>query len=140
MLWKDKYKLGVPEIDAQHRELFDRVEAFIQDLRADVVWEEKVCRVNETMAFMRDYVVVHFRDEEACQLRVGFPGYEAHKQSHQGMADYVAEISEQCAKNSCDEQLAQQFAGRLMAWLINHVAAEDQQIADYITKLESEQP
>ena len=28
MLWKDKYELGVAVIDAQHKELFKRVESF----------------------------------------------------------------------------------------------------------------
>lgn len=32
MLWKEQYKLGVSRIDAQHRELFRRVESFLQVL------------------------------------------------------------------------------------------------------------
>ncbi len=134
MLWKDNYELGVPLIDAQHKELFRRVESFLQVLRSEVCWDEKVQKVNDTLEFMKGYVVEHFRDEEEYQRSIGYPGYEAHKQKHTGMVDYVLEFSRQYEQSNNDEQLIQQFGGKLLAWLINHVAAEDQRIADYAIK------
>lgn len=131
MLWKDKYALGVPVVDMQHRELFKRVETFVLTLRSPAAWEEKVMRVNETLAFMQAYVVEHFRDEEAYQLHIDYPGYQAHKKIHDDMVDYVLTVSAEYERSGFNEQLMQQFAGKLLAWLINHVAAEDQQIANY---------
>ncbi len=131
MLWRDKYALGVPIVDEQHRELFQRVEAFVTTLRSAAAWEEKVLRVNETLEFMKAYVVEHFRDEEAYQQRIGYPCFQAHKKIHDDMVAYVLEVSAAYAHAGYDEQLMQQFAGKLLAWLINHVAAEDQRIADY---------
>lgn len=131
MLWKDNYELGVPQIDAQHKELFSRVESFLQVLRSGGSWEEKAPKVNETLEFMKGYVVEHFRDEEEYQRSIGYPGYEAHKQLHVGMVDYVLEFSKQYEQSNNNELLIQQFGGRLLAWLINHVASEDQRIADY---------
>ena len=131
MLWKDKYELGVPVVDEQHRELFARVDAFMQTLRSSVSWEEKVQRVNETLEFMKGYVVEHFRDEEAYQRRIGYPGYEAHRRLHADMVNYVVEVSAEYGRRGFDERLMQQFGGKLLAWLINHVSAEDQRIAAY---------
>lgn len=131
MLWKDKYELGVGLIDSQHRELFQRVDAFYQTLRTAASWDQKVERVNETLEFMKAYVVEHFRDEEAYQLEIGYPGREAHRKKHQDMVQYVLDVSGEYQKRGCDERLMQQFAGKLLAWLINHVAAEDQRIAAY---------
>ncbi len=131
MIWKDKYELGVPVVDEQHRELFQRVDAFMKILRYTASWEEKVQRVNETLEFMKVYVVEHFRDEEEYQQRIGYPGYELHKQNHTDMVNYVLQFTEEYEKSGYSEQLMQQFAGKLLAWLINHVAAEDQRIATY---------
>jgi hemerythrin len=50
------------------------------------------------------------------------------------MVDYVQEISRQYDRSNMNEPLMQQFGGRLLAWLINHVAAEDQLIANYAKK------
>ena len=47
------------------------------------------------------------------------------------MIAYVLEVANEYERNGCSEQLIQQFAGKLLAWLINHVAAEDQRIAAY---------
>ncbi len=131
MLWKDKYELGVSLVDEQHKELFQRVDAFMQTLRSSASWDEKVQQVNETLEFMKGYVVEHFRDEEEYQQRIGYPGYEAHKKIHSDMVDYVLQVSAEYEKSGFDEKLMQQFGGKLLAWLINHVAAEDQRIADY---------
>jgi len=134
MLWKDNYELGVPHIDAQHKELFKRVESFLQVLRSKDKWEDKIPKINETLEFMKRYVVEHFRDEEEYQLSIDYPGYKFHKQLHDDMVNYVTEVSKRYKQSNNDEQLMQEFGGRLLAWLINHVAAEDQRIADYAIK------
>ncbi|WRS28428.1 hemerythrin family protein [Oscillospiraceae bacterium MB08-C2-2] len=131
MLWKGKYELGVQLVDEQHKELFARVEAFIQTLRSSASWENKVTKVNETLDFMKNYVVEHFQDEEEYQRKIGYPGYEEHRKIHADMVSYVVKISEEYERLGFDEQLMQQFAGKLLAWLINHVASEDQRIAAY---------
>lgn len=137
MLWKDKYELGVPIIDSQHKELFRRVDTFIQALRSSDSWDEKVQRVNETLEFMKNYVVEHFNAEEAYQQKIGYPGYEMHKKIHAEMVDYVLQVSSEYERSGFNEQLMQQFAGKLLSWLINHVAAEDQRIANYVMKKEA---
>ncbi|PWJ52070.1 bacteriohemerythrin [Faecalicatena contorta] len=134
MLWKEKYELGDPNIDEQHKELFQRVEEFMKNLRSAVPWEEKVASVNETLEFMNGYVVEHFRDEEEYQQRIQYPGYEIHKKIHKDMVDYVLQVTAEYEKSGFDEQLMQQFGGKLLAWLINHVASEDQKIATYAIK------
>ena len=131
MLWKEKYELGVPLIDEQHKELFKRVESFMQVLRMASSWEDKVEKVNETLDFMNTYVVEHFRDEEAFHQEIGYPGEEEHKKVHADMVNYVIAVTEEYKNSGYDEQLMQKFAGKLMAWLINHVASEDQRIAAY---------
>jgi len=82
MLWKDRYNLGVELIDRQHQELFKRVSDFLEVLRSSNKWEEKVYKVNETLNFMKDYVVTHFHDEEAYQIQIGYPNFDSHKRVH----------------------------------------------------------
>jgi len=134
MLWKDEYELGVPLIDAQHKELFKRVESFLQALRSATSWDEKIPEINKTLDFMKRYVVEHFHDEEEYQKSINYPGYKCHKQIHDDMVNYVLDVSKQYEKCNTNEPLMQQFGGRLLAWLINHVAAEDQLIAAYAKK------
>ena len=132
MMWKEKYKIGVGKIDQQHEELFRRVEDFVISLRKEGEWEDKLPKVKETLEFMKGYVVTHFADEEAYQEEEGYPGLEAHRQVHEDFKTEVGEFAAKFEEQGYAEDLVQQFAGKLLAWLINHVAATDQKIADYV--------
>lgn len=138
MLWKEKYMLGVPLIDEQHQELFRRVTDFVETVRKPIPWEQKTEQVNRTLDFMKDYVVTHFHDEENLQRELGYPELLSHRKLHQEMVAYVVSVSRQYEESGNQEQLMQQFAGRLLAWLINHVASEDQKIADFARRKEQE--
>lgn len=131
MIWKEEYKIGVPLIDEQHEELFSRVTTFVETIRSDRLWNEKVKRVNDTLEFMKDYVVTHFQDEEAYQKEIGYPEAEQHRKIHQDMVSYIEMISRQNEINGSKEIVMQQFAGRIVTWLVNHVVGEDQKIAEF---------
>lgn len=131
MIWKEKYKLGIPEIDEQHKELFRRVLAFIETVRSPLACEQKIQMVTETLNFMKQYIVEHFRAEEEYQRLIGYPDMVEHAKMHANMVKFVIEVEAQYLQQGYNDQLIQQFSGKLLAWLINHVAAQDQMIADY---------
>ncbi|MDO7785884.1 bacteriohemerythrin [Desulforamulus aquiferis] len=132
MMWKDKYKIGVPLIDQQHEELFKRVSDFIKTVRQEGIWETKLAKVKENMAFMQEYVVVHFADEEAYQEKIQYPDLENHKQVHAKFKDAVNGYVLRLEQEGYSEELVQEFSGKLMAWLIMHVAAMDQKLGEYV--------
>lgn len=131
MIWKEKYKIGVPLIDTQHEELFRRVTNFVETLRMPGEWEAKIPKVEETLLFMKDYVIVHFHDEEVYQKEIGYPQLQEHCKIHRDMVKYVAEVAAACEKEGFRQDRMQQFGGKLLAWLINHVVATDHKIAEY---------
>jgi len=132
MMWKEMYRIGVDKVDAQHQELFQRVEDFLLAIKGAGPWEEKLVKVKDTMAFMQDYVVEHFRDEEEYQRAIGYPGYDRHCRTHEEFKAEVNKCAEKFAANGYTEDLAQEFAGKLMTWLIYHVAMDDQKIGQYV--------
>ncbi len=135
-MWKEKYTLGVDLIDTQHKELFDRVESFVLVLRSKESWDSKVEKVKETLDFMKEYVVKHFHDEEAYQRKVCYPDCDRHCEVHAQFTAEVGEFVKLFEEEGYQEPLVQKFAGKLLAWLINHVAATDQKIADHVHRLE----
>lgn len=132
MMWKDKYKVGVELIDQQHEELFRRVSDFTEIIRNKDDWNTKLDKVKETMAFMKDYVVVHFNEEEVYQAEIEYPDIEIHKDAHakfkEGINDYVKIFEAE----GFNEDKMQEFGGRLMTWLIMHVGHMDQKIGEYV--------
>jgi hemerythrin len=135
-MWKEKYKIGVPLIDQQHEELFKRVSAFIGIVQNKENWEEKLESVKETMAFMQEYVVFHFDDEEVYQESINYPNIEGHKLEHKKFKQAVQNYANRLEIEGYSEELVQEFSGRLMAWLIMHVGSIDQKIGDYVANQE----
>lgn len=131
-MWKEQYKIGVTNIDEQHRALFSRVAGFIQAVRGAGQWEDKIDKVKDTLEFMKAYVIFHFDDEEEYQQEIGYPGYVEHKQAHEKFKGAIAEYEKRFEQEGYHEELVQEFGGKLMTWLIMHVAAMDQKIGEYV--------
>lgn len=136
MMWKEKYKIDVELIDQQHEELFKRVSDFIQLVQNKGVWEEKLDKVKETMAFMQDYVVFHFDDEEKYQAQIDYPDIEIHKEAHAKFKEGVRMYANRLEQEGYTEEIVQEFGGKLMTWLIMHVAKMDQKIGEYVNSKE----
>ena len=86
MEWTPDLSVGVEAIDNQHKELIRRMNAFFSSMEGN---DQK--KVLDMLAFLADYVVTHFRDEEALQVRCNYPGYAEHKKLHQ---DFVSQVKE----------------------------------------------
>lgn len=131
-MWKDKYKVGVSLIDTQHEELFKRVSDFIETVQSNENWDAKLEKVKETMVFMQEYVVIHFNAEEAYQEKINYPDMENHKKIHSDFKKMITDYVTVLEENGYPEKIVQELGGKLMAWLIMHVAKTDQQIGEYV--------
>ncbi len=132
MMWKETYKIGVDLIDTQHKELFHRVYDFIQSVQQKGEWEEKLAKVKDTLTFMQNYVVEHFEDEEEYQRKINYPHYEEHKAIHGRFREMINNYAKRFKQENYTQEIVQEFGGKLMTWLIMHVAATDQQIGAYV--------
>ncbi|HPT83961.1 MAG: hemerythrin family protein [Firmicutes bacterium] len=131
-MWKEHYRIGSELIDSQHQELFGRVASFIRAVQGEESWEERLDEVQSTLEFMKDYVVIHFRDEEALQKEIGYPWLEKHAAIHNAFREEIREFAQRVEREGFDEEKVQEFAAKVMTWLIMHVGKEDQRIGEYI--------
>lgn len=132
MMWKEKYKVGVDLIDVQHEELFNRLSSFIQVVQNESEWEDRLDEIKETMAFMQDYVVFHFDDEENYMEEINYPEIEAHKDFHIEFKDMINDYVDIFEKGGFTEEKMKEFGAKLMTWLIIHVGKMDQKIGEYV--------
>ncbi|WP_246451885.1 bacteriohemerythrin [Alkalicella caledoniensis] len=133
-MWKEKYKIGVSLIDQQHEELFQRVSEFIKVVQSKGDWELRLAKVKETMSFMQEYVVFHFDAEEEYQKEINYPEAEGHKIAHKQFKEAVGKYAARLETEGFNEELVQEFSGKLMTWLIMHVAGTDTKIGDYVQR------
>ena len=130
-LWTEALSVGVPEIDAQHRELFSRVERLLEaSLRDDR------SRVAPLLEFLRDYVAVHFEAEERLMLEQRYPGYRLHKAEHDRFARDLRAMEAELAATGPTGDLAGRVDRGIAEWLRDHVYLTDTALGRFVRSLE----
>ena len=123
--WTPALAVGVPEIDAQHQELFRRAERFIA-LRAGEPGE-----VAPLVRYLSDYVVLHFAAEERYMLEIGFPGREGHRAVHESFREDFDAMAADLARKGPTPLVALTLHNWLSDWLRRHVGGLDVEIGRY---------
>ena len=77
-------------------------------------------------------MVEHFEDEEAYQRQIKYPEYEEHKENHAKFRAMINQYAVRFEEEGFTQELVQEFGGKLMTWLIMHVAASDQKIGAWV--------
>ena len=128
MEWTPDLSVGVKAIDDQHKELIRRMNIFFASMEGD---DRK--KVLDMLGFLGEYVVSHFRDEEALQVKHNYPGYLEHRRIHQ---DFVRDVQKLTADIEKSYTVAtKSLVGMtLTRWLTLHIRKEDKAVGDYICR------
>jgi hemerythrin-like metal-binding protein len=126
-MWKNSYAVGNDLIDGQHRELFAMTDDLVDAIRRreGSAGPEACARA---VAFLKDYTVKHFSDEEDLQTALGYEGLAVHKKLHIDFVATVMDYEKRLLESDFDSKVMQQFAGKVLGWLIYHVVGEDKKI------------
>jgi len=127
LCWSPALKVGHPIIDAQHEELFRRLEKLVQAMANGDRTE-----IGRLFEFLRRYVADHFQEEERFMRRTAFPGLVGHEQQH---AKFVCEY-ETLVKAFSDFGPSAFVTVRathwISAWLVNHIGKSDARLAEHL--------
>ena len=127
--WEEEWSIGDELIDSQHKELVKLINELIYDCAND----QMNAGIPAALSFLVQYVVTHFSDEEALQLRCNFPYYKEHKKMHEDLKKNVAKLAKKYTKVGSTLSLKKDIYDVLGIWLVRHIAQEDKKIADYTT-------
>lgn len=125
--WSAAFSVGLPDIDAQHAEIFSRILAF----KRACAEKRAAAQLHEVVAYLRGYVHEHFNAEEAYQESIGFPGFLEHKRMHAAFAQEIDRFSARLTDRGASEALGEELGRFMLNWLAVHVVVEDQQYVDH---------
>lgn len=126
--WRESLAIGVEEIDAQHKELLYRFDGLLKACKAGKGTEE----LNSLQAFLEEYVITHFSDEEGLQRRYVYPGYEAHRVQHQHFIDQIKKLRTETEKEGISLHHVVETNNLLLKWLINHISVVDKELGKFL--------
>jgi hemerythrin len=128
--WTPSLEIGVAEIDAQHRTLFERVGR----LEAAVTAQEPYFRLEELFAFLKTYALTHFASEEGLMRRVGYPGLSAHVREHDEFRRRLGSLVPQWESGGDSTATLVAVLAFLDSWLTDHVKNSDQRIGEFLKR------
>lgn len=116
--WTERYSVGNPALDHEHRALIDLINALHGALRA----EGGARAGTGAEAFFGDLyraIAAHFALEEQQMRLHAYPDYAAHKDEHEALLDDIRDMMD--AGDVADDTIAR----RLDAWFGGHFAGHD---------------
>jgi hemerythrin len=132
--WDDKYSVGIPLIDEQHKELIRLTNDLYQGcLTGDDAAKEFFFR---TIRGAMDYVKYHFSAEEKLLENVKYPELALHRKQHE---DFVLRMVDDVKSYQDGRKFVpNNFVRYLKDWILSHIAIMDTKYARYILDLKKQ--
>jgi hemerythrin len=119
---------GVPEIDAQHKELLRRFNDFHEAVKHRHGKEE----LERTLTFLTNYTATHFIHEESCMSRLHCSAAGANKAAHDSMRDEISKIKSRIAAAGIQSLDVVHLEKLLGDWLRTHICTVDVKLRECV--------
>lgn len=126
--WNQNLSVGVEEIDNQHKELFERVNALISSMTQGKGKSE----LNRLVDFLDDYVKFHFGTEESYMNKYNYSDYVSHKSFHTEFIKDLDDFKKELEAQGTNSYLTIKIQKWLCDWLINHISNTDKALGTYL--------
>ena len=118
---------GVEKIDAQHRELVDRINDILSMGEKSISKEE----TEKTINLLGDYIAEHFSDEEALQKQSGYPQYDLHREQHQTYFAEFQKLKKEFMENGHSMEFTLHLNNSVIGWIVKHIKTVDSEFGKY---------
>ena len=122
--WNDKYSVGLPIVDEEHKEFIGILNKAIFAKEHNDNPEE----IREVLREMTNYALTHFKTEESYMKVFNYPYYQDHKEEHRDFYIETIVYLDKLIKGG--SQIANEIREYLKWWLINHIQGTDKKFVD----------
>jgi len=130
-VWKDEYNTGEPEVDKQHKILFQYLEDLENHMKAGDVNERYIGLLLDNLGI---FTRSHFCYEEICMRRVKCPVAEKNKEFHGKLLDAYGRYRQRFETEGISDDLVTNLHDFLESWLVNHILKIDTHLRSCILK------
>jgi hemerythrin-like metal-binding domain len=121
--WKERYQLGIEEVDRQHRKLFDIGARAYELSRLDNAFD-RYDDIMEVLHELLDYAQYHFKYEEDFMSKSNFDQLEHHAREHDYFIAKVKSLLSQDIDENQQKTLVE-ITDFLSEWISTHIMLED---------------
>lgn len=124
--WDTSWEMGDARLDAQHRAMIRA----INGLETQIHEGRGPEAVNKAISFLMMYVETHFREEERCMERTGYPDRLAHARQHQSCARRIEGLLDSWRNG--DEDILKDLVTFFSYWLAEHLGGADLRFSAFL--------
>jgi len=121
--WNDDFALGLPEIDDQHKTLFD----IMNRLWSAIVTRASTEQMLSILGDLEQYTQSHFTAEETFMRVINYPDFDKHKKAHVGFIQRLAAEKKAVAEG---KHFSLDLLNFLKDWLVSHIQVMDRAYAE----------
>jgi hemerythrin len=124
LIWSKYLEVGIPEIDQQHKQLVDQMNALYNAIMQNQAQSE----ITKILGFLNRYIAQHFGYEESCMHRHKCPVADINKQAHGVFISTLKSIEAEVQTKGVSPNLAIRVNKELLDWFGNHISKIDTQL------------
>jgi hemerythrin len=118
--WRKEFETGVAEVDFEHRELVDLINALHSEIEGDAPRE----RISSFLGEVFARIAAHFALEETVMRKHGYDDYAAHKAEHETLLDEIRDIMDAHEQGNASDY-GTTLGETVAAWFVNHFKTRD---------------
>lgn len=126
IVWDEKYSVGVPELDNQHKQLI----AILSELYEAMQTQKANDIIGQIISRLVNYTRTHFSTEEKYMERVSYPDLAAQKREHAAFTEKVMKFKEDF--DSGRTSMSVSVTSFVKDWLVNHISISDKKYTPYM--------
>ena len=116
--WRKEFETGVADVDHEHRELVDLINALHGEIGKGAAKE----RIREFLGEVFARIAAHFALEESIMRKHAYDEYAAHKAEHEKLLDEIRDIMDEAEDT---EAYGEALAATVRDWFVNHFKSKD---------------
>ena len=132
--WDDRYRVGVPAIDRQHRYLIAIIRELQEAMAAGTTTEVLATLIRRLVT----YTHYHFAYEEGLYGEKEYSGIREHRKLHKHMAEQVSRLEQSVKAGKL--RVGAPVVAFLQRWLTEHILGEDLEAFHEVLLKESDPP
>lgn len=126
--WRDEYRVGIAQIDAEHQYLFKLINEFHDEHARGGKSPEVLQVLNRLVAYAEE----HFQHEEALMQSIGYPRLARQRGLHEKLFFSIFMLNEKLSQGSA--KVDAETLRFLKNWLVGHIVKEDTDIGDFMKR------
>lgn len=124
--WKEEYRIGVDQIDEQHKKLFEIANRAYKLLKNDFYYD-KYDHIVEILTELKDYAIYHFQSEEEYMKSIAYRKFLSHKVEHDDFIEKINGVDLSVVDERQDENILE-LLNFIVNWIDGHILGRDKLI------------